>query len=168
MGNELIVEVRVFFLCGLCGIACGIVYDLLRVIRRTLNAGPKMTFFFDIIFWLICASLTFGMIFYSNYGVIRWYEGVGLIIGAVAYFLSVSHVITEGGTIILKFFMKATKNVFKILLFPFLFIFDRLKKGFTKKYLKIRKKTTKNMLTLRRFWFKIKKRAEFYAKFLRK
>ncbi len=168
MGNELIVEVRVFFLCGLCGIACGIVYDLLRVIRRTLNAGAKATFFFDILFWIICASLTFGMIFYSNFGIIRWYEGVGLIIGAVAYFLSVSRMITEGGTIILKFFMKVTKNVLKILLFPILFVFSRLKKSFAKKYSKIRKKTSKNMLTINRFWFKIKKRVEFYAKLLRK
>lgn len=168
MENELISEVRVFFLCGLCGIACGIVYDLLRVVRRTLNAGTKVTFFFDILFWIICVSLTFGMIFYSNYGVIRWYEGVGLIIGAVAYFLSVSSMITEGGTIVFKFIMKVMKNILKILLFPLIFVFDRLKKSFTKKYSKIRKKTTKNMLTLRRFWFKIRKRVEFYAKLLRK
>ena len=168
MGNELIVEVKVFFLCGLCGIACGIVYDLLRIIRRTLNAGTKATFAFDILFWIICASLTFGMIFYANYGAIRWYEAVGLIIGAVSYFLSVSRMITEGGTIILNFVIKLIQRILKIFLFPFVFLFSIAKKTLAKKYSKIRKKTTKKMLTLKRFWFKIKKRMKFYVKLFRK
>lgn len=168
MDTELIFEIRVFFLCGLCGIACAVVYDLLRIIRRVFNAGSKTTFFMDIIFWILCTALTFGMVFYANYGRIRWYEGAGLVLGASAYFLSASRMVTDGGVWFLKLVISLLKNVLKVVLFPFVVILKSLKKIFKKYYTKIRKKTVKNRLTLSRFWFKMKKRVEFYTRFLKK
>ncbi|MBR4030580.1 MAG: spore cortex biosynthesis protein YabQ [Clostridia bacterium] len=143
MDTELIFEIRVFFLCGLCGIACAVVYDLLRIIRRVFNTGSKMTFFMDIIFWIMCTILTFGMVFYANYGQIRWYEGVGLVLGASVYFLSASKMVTDGGVLFLKFVISLLKNILKVVIFPFAVIFKGLSKFFRKYYIKIRKKNSK-------------------------
>ena len=78
-------EIRVFFLCGLCGVACSVVYDLFRIARRCLKTGAAATFVLDLLFWLSSAYLTFSMVFYANYGRVRWYEFFGLLLGGFVY-----------------------------------------------------------------------------------
>ncbi len=39
------------------GLAMGVCYDLLRLLRLLLRAGPVLTALFDLLFWLLAAAL---------------------------------------------------------------------------------------------------------------
>ena len=164
MDMEFLSEVRVFFLCGLSGICCGIVYDFIRIIRRIFKPGTVLVLMLDILFWILCAIFTFCMLFFVNYGRVRWYEWFAIAIGAGAYFLSASPMVTEGGTMFFKLLLKLLKFVtaplFSLIKVIFA-LFGRFKG-------KISEKIVKNRLTTARFWFKIKKKMVFYRKYLKK
>ena len=125
---EVAFEIRVFFLCGLCGVACGIVYDLFRIARRCLHAGVTATFILDILFWMVCAFLTFGMVFYANYGRMRWYEVVGILLGGTVYFASVSRLVVDGGVCAVDALCRLLKGVLKLVFFPVFFLLRLLLK----------------------------------------
>lgn len=164
MDMVFLTELRVFFVCGLCGVACGILYDMFRILRRIFNPGTGVILALDIIFWILCAVITFGMLFYVNYGRIRWYEWLGLAIGAGAYMVSASPLVTDGGTSFFMFLLR----VLKLVCSPLFFLVSKLKLMFCRIKGKISKKITKNRLTIGRFWFRIKKRMNFYKNFLKK
>jgi len=164
MDMEFMSELRVFFLCGVCGIACGIVYDMIRILRRVAKPGATGILLLDILFWIVCAFITFGALFFVNYGRIRWYEWIGILMGAGAYFLSASPLVTDGGTCFLMLVIKLVK----ILILPILYIAKVLKSLFGGIKRKISEKIAKNRLTTERFWFRIKKRMMFYCKYLKK
>ena len=168
MDMELLFEIRVFFLCGLCGIACGIIYDLIRILRRTLKVGTVMTFLFDILFWILCAVLIFFMLFYANYGRARWYEIAGLTLGAASYFVSVSGMVVDGGVMFLKALLKLVYIVLKTVFYPVFFIYKKLSVKFCKIKSFFSKKIRKNRLTMGRFWFKMNKRLLFLNRFMQK
>ena len=168
MDMELLFEIRVFFLCGLCGIACGIIYDLIRILRRTLKVGTVMTFLFDILFWILCAVLIFFMMFYANYGRARWYEVAGLTLGVASYFVSVSGMVVDGGVMFLKTLLKLICVILKTVFYPVFFIYKKLSVKICKIKSFFSKKIRKNRLTMGRFWFKINKRLLFFNKFMQK
>lgn len=168
MDMVLLIEIRVFFLCGLCGIACGIIYDLIRILRRTLKVGNIMTFLLDILFWILCAILIFFMLFYANYGRARWYEVAGLLLGAASYFVSVSGMVVDGGVMFLKTLLKCGYIVLKTVFYPVFFICRKLTVKFCKIKSFFSKKIRKNRLTMGRFWFRINKRLLFLNKFMQK
>lgn len=168
MEIEIAFEIRVFFLCGLCGVACGIVYDLFRIARRCLKAGAAATFVLDMFFWIVCAFLSFGMVFYANYGRLRWYEIFGAVLGCAVYFISASGLVVGGGVRVVNGILKLLGGLIKILFAPVIFILRLFFKPLCKLFEKISKKIKKNRLTMGRFWFKIKKRLDFYTKILRK
>lgn len=164
MDMEFLTEVRVFFLCALSGICCGIVYDFIRIIRRIFNPGKAGVLILDVLFWILCAIFTFCMLFLINYGRIRWYEWFSIALGAGVYFLSASPMVTEGGTAFFLLLFKVLKFIIKpifSLIRPVLAFFAKIKG-------KISEKIVKNRLTTARFWFKIKKRMVFYGKYLKK
>ena len=164
MDMEFVSELRVFFLCGVCGIVCGIVYDMIRIVRRIVSPGAVGILLLDVLFWILCAFITFGVLFFVNYGRIRWYEWIGIAMGAGAYFLSASPLVTDGGTVFLMLIIKLVK----ILISPILYIVKVLKLLFGSIKGKISEKIAKNRLTTERFWFRIKKRMMFYCKYLKK
>lgn len=161
-------EIRVFFLCGLCGVACSVVYDLFRIARRCLKTGAAATFVLDLLFWLSSAYLTFSMVFYANYGRVRWYEFFGLLLGGFVYFMSISRWVTDGGVRTVNFFAALINKLLHLLLFPLFFVLKILFRPIFRIHKNFLKKMRKNRLTMGHFWFKIRKRMEFYTKFLRK
>ena len=162
------VEVRVFFMCGLCGIACGVLYDMFRIIRRAFELKTVATFFMDTVFWILCALLTAGVLFYANYGRLRWYEGVIAVIGAVSYFLSASPLVVDGGVFLVLTVKKILYILLKTVFFPLFLVLKLTNRFFCKIKLFFSKKISKNMLTIRNFWFRIKKRMFLFKRFSRK
>ncbi|MBQ7039179.1 MAG: spore cortex biosynthesis protein YabQ [Clostridia bacterium] len=164
MDMEFLSEIRVFCLCGLLGVACGILYDIIRIIRRVAEFKAVGILIMDILFWVLCACLTFSMLIFINYGRLRWYEWAGIMLGAGSYFLSASPMVTDGGTA----FLKCILRLILWLISPVFLVLKGLKAVFGRIKGKFSEKIAKNRLTMGRFWFRIKKRMIFYKKYLKK
>ena len=165
MESGLVFEVRVFVLCAFSGVLCAFLYDMFKIVRRTLRVGAGLTFLLDFSFWICAALVMFGMLLFANHGQIRLFEGIAILLGAVVYFLSVSQVVVLCGTMLLSKVLKWMYCIVKIVLFPVWilnrYVFHPICQKIAKKIKKIRKKR----LTIRLFWFRINKGMVFLKKY---
>ncbi len=119
-------EAYVFLISVLSGAGMGLIYDLLRCVRRCAKSTDVITDIEDIIFWAISIAVMFFSIFFTNHGVVRWYQFFGVILGSILYFLTLSRVICICVQKIIEIFLKIFIFFCKILLTPLLFTFNIL------------------------------------------
>lgn len=62
-----------------------VIYDLFRIFRRVVPHGVIWVSVEDILYWIICAFLVFGMIFQTNDGLVRGFSIGGIVIGMLFY-----------------------------------------------------------------------------------
>lgn len=60
-------------------------YDVFRIFRRILPHGVIWISVEDILYWIVCALLVFGMIFQTNDGLVRGFSIGGICIGMLFY-----------------------------------------------------------------------------------
>lgn len=65
------------------GLGLAAFYDLLRLFRLLFATA----FFFDLIFWIVCAIFSFSYLLIFNNGEIRWMYFAALLAGFFVYFL---------------------------------------------------------------------------------
>lgn len=118
----------VFVYCILSGVAIGLVFDFLRIIRRMSRAGPVLTQFLDVVFWASAILLFSFCVFTFNDGDIRWFEFFAMAAGAGAHFILISPWLVKASIIALSFLGNILKFVLKILLFPIGIILKVLQK----------------------------------------
>ena len=110
-----------FFMSVLSGFICGIVYDMFRVLRW-LPAGKRLVSLFDFVFPAISAFVVTAVFYIYNECSLRLYMIVGVITGAVLYFMIFSRLIIA----VLKKIIKIIKFFLKILLTPIVFLYKIL------------------------------------------
>lgn len=121
-------QLYVFFVMILCGVCAGVLFDLLRALRRAFGANSFTTSVSDILFWLAISIGVYMTIFMFNYGQIRWYEIIGIILGSVIYFLALSGIIMKILGALFNFFTKIFQFIFKIILTPLVFLYKMIKR----------------------------------------
>lgn len=102
------------------GFGIGAVFDFFSVLGKQLHIPTAIT---DGIFWLtatVISSVAFISFFES---VIRGYEIIGAVSGAVLYFLTISGTLRACFMYIFKIFLNIFKFIFKILLTPSVFFY---------------------------------------------
>lgn len=124
------------FVCTVCGIVTGYIYDFFRALRITSNHSKILTLIFDFLFWL-AASIIVILTFYFIDGLnLRLYRFLAVFAGNFLYFSFFSGLflaITEKILKIFVFFLKILftilkfcgkilKKLFTILFFPFVFL----------------------------------------------
>ena len=97
-------EVYVFLAMIICGGALAVVFDMLRAMRMVLNPSAVIVSASDILFWI----------------------PLGIILGAVFYFLLFSKWILKLFLFIFENILKFAKFIFKILLTPPKFLYKIL------------------------------------------
>ena len=80
-------EVYVFLAMIICGGALAVVFDMLRAMRMVLNPSAVIVSASDILFWIFAAFVISAAAWNFNSGIFRFYETLGIILGAVFYFL---------------------------------------------------------------------------------
>ena len=108
------------------GLGAAFVYDWLRAARRILPHSDMLVAAEDVIFWLLCAVLVPVLIFRLNYGELRLFLFLGIVIGVVLYFVLISRIFLK----IALFVFGAVKAVIRILAMPFVYIHFLLTKIF--------------------------------------
>lgn len=129
----------------LFGIFLALIYDILRIFRKSAHLKKTAVFFIDVLFMAFASVVTFLLCLATNYGVIRFYHIGGEAIGMIIYFCTVGritmfvfHKITKLMHIIY------TKIVLKIInLLKRMYSNVNLKQKFQFKKRKIKKKVEK-------------------------
>lgn len=122
-------QMYVFAVMLLCGACAGLLFDLMRGLRRRFGADMLVTSVEDILFWLAISAGVYAAIFVCNYGQLRWHEIIGLILGSVIYFLTLSKAILRLFDVIFRIFTKIFQIIFKIVLTPLFFLYKMIKRS---------------------------------------
>jgi spore cortex biosynthesis protein YabQ len=79
----------------LLGFALGAVFDIFRVIRIAARSGGAGVFIQDIIYWLICAAVTFTFLLLQNRGKIRIPLLLSEAVGFAIYYNTIGAVVLQ-------------------------------------------------------------------------
>lgn len=87
-------EIRVFWYAILTGVLIVAVYLWIRVLRRIIAHRLWLVNLEDACYWVGIAVYTFVQIYYTSDGILRWYIGLGIVIGA-AFMVLISAVFVK-------------------------------------------------------------------------
>ena len=100
-----------FLTCVKTGIIMGILYDFIRIFRKIIRHPNWLVQIEDFIYWITCGCFAFVMIYWRNFGQIRSFVFLGIVIGATLYFTTVS-------LLFMKIATKIINRVLSIVLIP--------------------------------------------------
>lgn len=94
----------------LCSIPVGaafcLLYDLLRIFRKSFRPPFAVDFFLDIAYWILCAFATFSVFLVFSSGQVRWYILFGLFVGFLAFRFTVSRLLIAVSFRLIRIFKK--------------------------------------------------------------
>ncbi|MCL2603567.1 MAG: spore cortex biosynthesis protein YabQ [Defluviitaleaceae bacterium] len=100
------------------GVAVGVFYDFFRVLRRTASHGKWAVQLEDLFFWLAVTVLVFYYMLHRNYGEIRFFALLGMGLGVVLYFVTVSRLIVKVCVAVVEYLKRVITAVVRIILLP--------------------------------------------------
>lgn len=83
-------ELTTFLIYIISGILISILFDIFRVLRKSIKTSNIVTYIEDIIFCILVGSFLIWEIFFLSYGELRSYIFIGLILGGLIYFFTIS------------------------------------------------------------------------------
>jgi len=75
------------------GLIAGLIYDIYRAIRKALQAGRFVTAVLDTLFILTLGMIVTAVLYAANFGELRLYTFVGLVLGFALYMSGLSPLI---------------------------------------------------------------------------
>ena len=130
MNSEIIKEVNVFLHAIALGAGAGLVYDVLRVLRRVKTRGTLLTGIEDLLYWAAAAIVLFVFLYRENGGIIRAYVIVGMAAGMITYEIVLGRLIVKYLSIILKKVVSFFDKIFGKILKMFSFLLKKCLKPF--------------------------------------
>lgn len=121
-------QLYVFLAMSVCGACSGLVFDIFRVIRKTFLCSNLTTSLSDILFWLIISLGMFFSLFSISGGEIRWHEIIGVVLGSIIYFLTISRLFMALLGAVMRFVTKIFLTILKIILTPLVFLYKMIKR----------------------------------------
>lgn len=125
-------EIKLFAIYFITGVLLSILFDIFRASRKNNKTSNIATCIQDIIFWLIAFIIIIIVMFKSNNFEIRFYLVIALVLGSILYYLTISKIVININTRVIKIIknmFSIFKKIFlKIIGRPILFIFLNFKK----------------------------------------
>jgi len=128
-GISLIGQLTTFCYSIVLGLICGLIYDVFRLLRIAFRCGAILVFLTDIIFWLLCAFLTYSFLLCFTDGTVRFYVLIAAAAGFIIYLLTIG---------------KLTRKVFLFVFKPFKAFFRLIRRIFFKKSIQNPEKIQEN------------------------
>ena len=113
-----------FFYFIIVGIVLSIIFDIFRILRRTIKTSDIVTNIEDILFCFITGIIILLSIYYFNNGELRLYIFVGILMGLTIYMIFISRFFIKINVIMINFI----KKILYLLIKPFIFILNFTKK----------------------------------------
>lgn len=117
-------ELQVFACFYIIGIIIGVLFDFFKSLRKEIKHKDKIVLIEDIIFLFLSGILVFVGIFKINYGVLRLYIVLAIILGTIGYSLTISRFFV----IIFSMITRVIYKIFKMILNIFEKAFDNFKR----------------------------------------
>ncbi|MGL4738010.1 MAG: spore cortex biosynthesis protein YabQ [Cellulosilyticaceae bacterium] len=83
-------QLELFLYAIAMGILLGMIYDLTRIFRKAIRHPNFLVQIEDGLYWILCAFIAFGILYLHNYGQLRIFVFLGMILGAIFYFATFS------------------------------------------------------------------------------
>ena len=119
-------QATLFLAAAAYGVVMALVFDLFRAVRITLKTGSALTAITDIVYVIIAFSGAVYVVWRYGSGKFRFYEPLGLTLGAVIYFGLISRFILKVFLFIVKKICEIIGFILKILLTPLRFLYKIL------------------------------------------
>ena len=103
----------IFLAAVITGFLCGFIFDAFRILRRIFRHGSVLTQIEDIIFWVLAALIVFYMMFITNSGELRGFGILGVFLGMVLYFASISRLVISCANKIIEMIKKVLRKAWK-------------------------------------------------------
>jgi len=100
------------------GMAIGLLYDVFRVLRRTAPHSGFAVQVEDLVFWVAATGLTFYYMLHRNYGEIRPFVLIGIAVGLVLYFVTLSRLVLVVCVAVVNYLKKVIRVAVRIILMP--------------------------------------------------
>ena len=149
------------FLCSVVsGVVIALVYDVFRILRKSIKTGSLFTYIEDLLFWILVAIVMFATVYYSNEGELRSYIFLGTLLGVILYALLLSKTIMNSSLFIIRIVRGVFRFLWMVLSFPlkvvirFLAIPGRAAARYAENSLKNVKRTGRNRLSKAAIWRK--------------
>ncbi len=111
-------QVRLFITSVEIGIMMGIVFDLVRIMRKIIKHPNFFVQLEDMLYWIFCGFTGFYMLYVCNYADIRPYIFIGIILGATLYFLTFSIIFMRIMTKIIDYVKAVCYKLYQLILIP--------------------------------------------------
>ena len=109
---------ELFFISIQIGVVIGIIFDVIRIFRKTIRHHNFIVQIEDMLFW-VCSGFTgFYMLYNCNYADIRPYILIGILMGACFYFLTFSIIVMKVMTYIVEISKRILHKAYRIVMKP--------------------------------------------------
>jgi len=102
----------------LVGAAIGLFYDAFRVIRKTARHSGFAVTLEDLVFWVAATGLTFYYMLHRNYGEIRLFALIGVAVGILLYFATVSRWVVVVFVAVVNYLKRVVVAAVRVVLVP--------------------------------------------------
>ena len=119
-------QAALFLASVVCGVTLSVIFDLFRAVRITLKPNAVITAVTDIIYTFIAFAAVIYCVWDYGSGKFRYYEILGLGIGSVIYFASVSRFVLRVFLFTVEKICQIFGFILKILLTPLRFLYKIL------------------------------------------
>nr|WP_303244277.1 spore cortex biosynthesis protein YabQ [uncultured Cellulosilyticum sp.] len=140
--NEIVSSQALLFITSIeIGIVMGMIFDLIRVIRKIVKHPSFFVQVEDLLYWIVCGLISFYMLYVTNYADIRPFILIGIILGAVFYFATFSIVFMKAATAVINYVKALLKRLWQLFLIPVKWCIKTIKRPiiYAKKQLAIEK-----------------------------
>lgn len=145
--NTPIIEQILSFI--ICGVAIGVLYEPLRVLRLLIKHRSILTGIEDTLFFSLCGFLLFGLSMNVGNGQFRLVYLISACIGAFAYYFTLGRVVRLIYSLLIKFISKILSFLLKPIKKILGIIVLKIKRLFVGLYEKIRKSGQKSFSHLK-------------------
>jgi spore cortex biosynthesis protein YabQ len=134
------VQIKSIFLSISAGLLVGVLFDLYRLFRGLKNPNKYITFFEDILFWILSAILVFIFLLYNNYAYIGLYVYLFIGLGLYFYIMFLSKLFISVQSTVFKNVFKTIRIFVNNIFYPFRILIYRQNRKKNKKIMKKNKK----------------------------
>lgn len=113
-------QAYIFMVFTIVGMIIGILFDIFRILRKTIKTNDIMTYVEDVLFWIITGII----IIYSMYvfcnGELRFFMIIGIIMGSIMYLITLSKYVIKISVLLIE-------TIKKIVIIPIIKIIKFIK-----------------------------------------
>lgn len=120
-------QTLLFLTCIEIGVIMGMFYDLIRIFRKIIPHPNWLIQVEDTLYWVSGALIGFAILYMHNYGQIRFFVFLGMILGGILYLCTFSIIFMKFATWLIDLIKRIVKYVIHILSIPILWMIKLFK-----------------------------------------